>query len=337
MRKPSLITQILAVNALLLCAAVPAAIAASQLDTTYGAPDQMLLIIAAILATVLVNGIVIRRRLWPLERLIGVMEKIDLQRPGARVEIPEAETSEVVRLHDAFNRMLTRLEDERAATGAAVLNAQEDERARIARDLHDEANQSLTGLLLRLEASAQHAPPDLQQELRETKALATQAMDELLRLARELRPSALDDHGLNAALRSQMTRFSSETGIAVSLQTDQCLDELDDNEQIVVYRTVQESLSNVVRHSHARRVEVEIGPDRSVRVTDDGDGFDLNEIQGHGLIGMRERARLAGASVNVHSKVGVGTTIELRLGTGLPFAGRRPRRMSREPSDTEAA
>jgi two-component system sensor histidine kinase UhpB len=313
MRKPSILTQILAVNALLLCAAVPAAIAASKLDTTYGAPDQMLLIIAAILATVLVNGVVIRRRLWPLEQLIGVMEKIDLQKPGARAEIPEAETIEVVRLHDAFNRMLDRLEAEREATGGAVLHAQEDERARIARDLHDEANQSLTGLLLRLEATAQHAPPEIQAELHDTQAVATQAMEELLRLARELRPSALDDHGLNAALRSQAARFSQETGIAVSLQSDTCLDELDENEQIVVYRTVQESLSNIVRHSHARHVEVEIDADRRVRVTDDGDGFDLNEAQGHGLVGMRERARLAGASVEVHSKVGVGTTVELHL------------------------
>jgi two-component system sensor histidine kinase UhpB len=313
MRKPSLVTQILAVNALLLCAAVPAAIAASQLDTGYGAPDQMLLIIAAILATVLVNGIVIRRRLWPLEHLINVMEKIDLQKPGARVEMPEADTSDVVRLHDAFNRMLERLEDEREATGGAVLHAQEDERARIARDLHDEANQSLTGLLLRIEATAQHAPPELQDELRETKALATEAMDELLRLARELRPSALDDHGLKAALRSQMARFSAETGIAVSLHPDNCLDDLDENEQIVVYRTVQESLSNVFRHSNAKRVDVEIGADRSVRVTDDGDGFDLSDVHGHGLVGMRERARLAGASVEVHSRRGVGTTIELHL------------------------
>src|SRR5206468_5490302 len=120
---------------------------------------------------------------------------------------PEAETSEVVRLHDAFNRMLERLEAERAATGTAVLRAQEDERARIARDLHDEANQSLTGLLLRLEASAQNAPPELRAELRETRGLAGQAMDELLRLARELRPAALDDHGLNAALQTQVDRF----------------------------------------------------------------------------------------------------------------------------------
>jgi two-component system sensor histidine kinase UhpB len=337
MRKPSLLTQILAVNALLLCAAVPAAIAASKLDTSYGAPDQMLLIIAAILATVLVNGIVLRRRLWPLEHLIEVMEKIDLQTPGARVELPEADTSDVVRLHEAFNRMLERLEAERQATGGAVLHAQEDERARIARDLHDEANQSLTGLLLRIEAAAQHAPPELQAELRETKALATQAMDELLSLARELRPSALDDHGLTAALRSQMSRFSSETGIAVSLRSDNCLDELGEDEQIVVYRTVQESLSNIVRHSNAKHVEVAIGSDRSVRVTDDGDGFDLSAVQGHGLVGMRERARLAGASVEVHSKVGVGTTIELHLATGPPFAGRRPRRMSREQSDVEAA
>lgn len=313
MSKPSLLTQILAVNALLLCAAVPAAIVASQLETGYDTPRQMLLIVAAILATVLVNGLVIRRRLWPLEQLIDVMEKVDLQRPGARVEIPAADTSDIVRLHDAFNRMLTRLEDERAATGTAVLRAQEAERARLARDLHDEANQSLTGLLLRLEASAQSAPPELKAELAETKALATRAMDELLRLARELRPSALDDHGLDAALHSQVDRFSAETGIKVRLRSDRSIDELGEDQQIVVYRTVQESLSNIVRHAQASNVSIEIGPDNSLEVTDDGAGFDVKDATGHGLVGMRERARLAGASVQVLSAPGRGTTVKLHL------------------------
>src|SRR3546814_13751094 len=79
--------------------------------------------------------------------------------------------------------------------------------------------------------------------------------------------------------------------IDTTLKSDRCLDDLDSNEQIVVYRTVQESLSNVVRHAHAHTVTVEIGADRSVRVTDDGDGFNVTKANGHGLVGMRERAR----------------------------------------------
>ena len=94
-----------------------------------------------------------------------------------------------------------------------MLQAQEDERARLARDLHDEANQALTGVLLRLQATAQDAPPDLREELRETQEVATQAMEELLRLARELRPAALDDHGLGAALRTQVDEFGRRAGL----------------------------------------------------------------------------------------------------------------------------
>ena len=100
--------------------------------------------------------------------------------------------------------MLERLESERRRSGELVLEAQEEERRRVARDLHDEVNQALTALLLRIEAAAQDAPPELQDELAETKQLANQAMGELLDLARQLRPTALDDHGLVAALRTHV-------------------------------------------------------------------------------------------------------------------------------------
>lgn len=314
MRKPSLLTQILAVNALLLSAAVPGAVALSRMEIGGDGAHQALAAVAAILATILVNGFVVRRRLWPLERLIATMERVDLQNPGARVDIPEADSEDVVRLHHAFNRMLDRLEQERAATGTAVLRAQEQERARLARDLHDEANQSLTGLLLKLEAAALHAPADLRPELAETKALAGDAMDELLRLARELRPALLDDLGLTAALEAQVERFSRDAGIDARLKLNGSLDGLSENEQIVVYRVVQESLSNVAHHAAARHVDVAVGADRSIRVADDGTGFDPSSARGNGLVGMRERARLAGASVRVHSRVGSGTIVELKLG-----------------------
>ena len=191
MRKPSLVTQILAVNALLITATGFAAVVAARLQVEDAADRRQMLVLAAgIFATVLVNGVVLRRRFAPLERLIDVMERIDLTAPGVRADVPEADSADVVRLHQAFNRMLARLEDERSRTAASVLRAQEDERARLARDLHDECNQALTGVLLRLEATAQGAPEEVRDELRETKALATEAMDELLRLARERRDQA---------------------------------------------------------------------------------------------------------------------------------------------------
>lgn len=319
MRKPSLLAQILAVNALLLAGTVAATLVAATLqDGTSGTPNGTLVAIAAILATVLVNGVVLRRRFAPLERLIATMEDADLE-GSTRAPVPDdADSRDVVRLYEAFNRMLGRLEAERERTASAVLRAQESERARVARDLHDEANQSLTGILLRLEATAAHAPEGLREELRETRALATQAMEELLRLARELRPAALDDHGLEAALRTQADRFESTTGTEVELDLDGASAVLDLDEQLVVYRVVQESLSNVAEHAGARKVRVVMRRDAGevlVRVHDDGSGFRPADAGngGHGLVGMRERARLAGGRLHVHSGPGSGTEVELRL------------------------
>jgi two-component system sensor histidine kinase UhpB len=319
MRKPPLFAQILAVNAVLLTATVLAALTATQFDThgPAGVP-QALLLAAAILATVLVNGLVLRRRFAPLERLINTMEHTDLE-GRTRADVPrDADSADVVRLYEAFNRMLSRLELERAASAGAVLDAQESERARIARDLHDEVNQSLTAILLRLEATAAHADPGLRDELAATKALASQAMNELLRLARELRPAALDDHGLDAALRTQVEGFAGRTGTDAALELDGAQALLADEHQLVVYRVVQESLSNITEHAGAAHVRVALRGDPAagqvvVEVCDDGHGFALSDARGHGLTGMRERARLAGGRVDVRSRAGAGTTVELRL------------------------
>lgn len=319
MRKPSLATQILAVNSLLIAATAVAGIGAARLslDDVVGR-RQALVLVAGILAVVLVNGFVLRRRFAPLEKLIDVMERIDLARPGVRAEVPEADSDDVIRLVQAFNRMLGRLEDERSRTAAAVLQGQEGERARLARDLHDECNQALTGVLLRLQAVMQRAPENLQAELRDTKEVATTAMDELLRLARELRPAALDDHGLQAALRTQVERFSEQTGVPAELRVYDNLADLPVHEQTVVYRVVQESLSNVARHAQARHVVVELGRDHGrpvLRIADDGVGFTPHDARadGIGLVGMRERARLARGRLEVQSTPGRGTVVELRL------------------------
>jgi two-component system sensor histidine kinase UhpB len=322
MRKPTLATQILAINALLIVSTAGAAIVAARLslDDVVGR-RQALVLVAGILGMVLVNSVVLRRRFAPLEKLIDVMERIDLAGPGQRADVPEADSEDVIRLVQAFNRMLGRLEDERTRTAAAVLQGQESERARVARDLHDECNQALTAVLLRLEAHVHDAPPELQAELRETKAVAISAMDELLRLARELRPAALDDHGLEAALRTQLERFSDHTGVPATLRCYESLHDLAEHEQTVVYRVVQESLSNITRHARASNVLVEVGRDHGrpvVRVVDDGVGFStLEDSDGIGLVGMRERARLARGRLQVASAPGRGTAVELRLDRDL--------------------
>jgi len=318
-KRPALLTQVLAVNAALIAATVLAATVVVQIDPDAVADRRRLALLGcAVLATVLANGLVLRRRFAPLEQLIAAMESVDLAVRRTPVPPRRGEVDEVARLRQAFDRMLDRLDGERARTAGAVLHAQESERARVARDLHDEANQALTGVLLRLQASAERAPETLRAELHETQGVATQAMEELLRLARELRPAALDDLGLAAALRTLVTEFGRRASLQATfgLETG-ALDGLDENAQIVVYRVVQEGLSNVARHAGARRVHVSaVREDGAtvVRIDDDGDGFDpLSAGGGVGLVGMRERAVLAGGSVAVRSGPGEGTLIELRL------------------------
>ena len=323
MKRPALLTQVLAVNALLITATVFAAsVAASLHAEPFIERKRFLVLVAALMAMVLLNGWLLRRRFAPLGELITAMEGLDFGGRDTRERIPTANVEEVVRLHQAFDRMLERLEAERSRTATAVLQAQEGERARLARDLHDEANQALTGVLLRLEATAQHAPPQLRDELRETQAVATRAMGELVHLARELRPIALDDLGLGAALRTQIADFGRRAGIETTLALpSDCLEDLDSDEQLVVYRVVQEGLSNVAQHAGARNVRVDVerrGEGTIVRVADDGEGFTSgDQPQGLGLTGMRERAVLAGGRLDVSSSPGAGTTIELRLGAAV--------------------
>jgi len=271
-----------------------------------------------------------RRRLRPLEDLIEAMEKVDLSRP--RPLLPTSidgvgETEEVARIELAFLRMMRRLEAERRRAGSAALHAQEEERARVARDLHDEVNQSLTGLLLRLEAAREAAPPELEGELAETKALANQAMGELLSLARQLRPTALDDLGLVAAIEGQVEQLRRGE-IEASLGADGNFSDLGDDAQLVVYRVAQEALSNAARHSGAERVEVRLrrtpnseAPSPSterggvlLEVADDGRGFAFDESErGLGIGGMRERALLIGAELTIESRPDKGTTVRLEV------------------------
>ncbi len=188
-----------------------------------------------------------------MEQLVEAMTHVNLARPGVRARDPGRSAREVHELTEAFNRMLSRLEDERRDAGRAVLRAQEQERTRIAQDLHDEVNQALTAILLRLSATIGDAPWELRKELVETQELVTRAMEELLALARQLRPTALDDHGLLAALASQVSDFGQRTGMQARFHHHGEVPILSDEEQLVIFRVTQESLSNIAKHAGARR------------------------------------------------------------------------------------
>lgn len=278
----------------------------------------VIIVLLAAVAGLATGLLIMRRRRAPLERLIEEMEKVDLSRPGPL--LPRSidgigETEEVERIELAFLRMMRRLEAERRRAGSAALQAQEQERARVARDLHDEVNQSLTGLLLRLEAAREAASPELEAELAETKALANQAMQELLSLARQLRPTALDDLGLTAAVAGQVEQLARGE-VAAEFAAEGDFSDLDDDTQLVVYRVAQEALSNATRHSGAAHVMVNLRRSNTdvvaLEVSDDGRGFAFDDSEGGlGIAGMRERALLIGAELTIESRPGRGTTVHL--------------------------
>jgi two-component system, NarL family, sensor histidine kinase UhpB len=276
-----------------------------------------LALVVLVLALALVRE---RRRLRPLEDLVEAMEKVDLSSP--RPLLPASidgvgETEEVERIELAFLRMMRRLEAERRRAGSAALHAQEEERARVARDLHDEVNQSLTGLLLRLEAARERAPAELAHELAETRALANQAMQELLTLARALRPTALDDLGLRAALGALVDELGRKSGIETSFAGTGELADVPMDTQLVAYRVAQEALSNAAQHSHAERIDVRLDRDAEgveLSVADDGRGFTFDQAaRGLGIGGMRERALLVGGDLGVTSRPDEGTRVSLKL------------------------
>ena len=319
MRRRALFSQVVAVNVALICAAALAAGLLVGLDLDETGKVLLVIGIGAVLG-LLANLVLLRARFTPLERLIEDMEKVDLSRP--RANIPSSidgrgETAEVERIELAYLRMLRRLEAERRRTSSAALRAQEEERARVARDLHDEVNQALTGLLLRLEAAREDAPSELKGELAETRSLANQAMEELLSLARQLRPTALDDLGLKAAIAGQVEEVGRRRGVEATFSSEGDLTGLDDDVQLVVYRVAQEALSNAARHSDASTISVSLSSGAGgveLKVSDDGCGFSFADAErGLGISGMRERALLVDGEVEIHSRPGEGTTVWLRI------------------------
>ena len=263
MRRKNLLTQVLAANLLLIVVAVvvDGRRRATRARTSPGDPELALVLALAVALTILVNVIMLQRRFRPARAAGG--------RDGARRPVPPGREParprrmaavsprRSPRLQRAFRRMLERLDAERRRTSSAALAAQEEERARVARDLHDEVNQSLTALLLRLEAARVKAPVELAHELAETKALANQAMEELLMLARQLRPTALDDLGLEGgAGRPRQGARPPGQGQRRASTPAATSPGCPPDVQLVVYRVAQEALSNAAQHSGAEHVRV---------------------------------------------------------------------------------
>ena len=321
-RDDSLIGQIVAANVVLVALTLFGASLAAGLDLTSESQRWSFGILAlSIVLTLCVNLWMLQRRFRPLERLIDRVERIDPAEPITHTLDEPEPVAEIDRLSASFRRLLDRIEEERRRSGTLVMRAQEEERRRLARDLHDEVNQALTAILLRLEALAQDSPPERAGEVSELKRLVNRAMEELLNLARHLRPSALDDHGLMPALETHLKRFSARTGIEVRLTHDGDPDQLPEDVQTALYRVTQEALANVGRHAGATVVEVEVeaGEERiELRVRDDGEGFRPRLGGARGLRPPRGRPR-----AQRHGRAGTPRRRRARRALG---AGRRHER-----------
>jgi two-component system, NarL family, sensor histidine kinase UhpB len=276
-------------------------------------PTQALIVVGGLVITVIANALLLRRVLAPLERLAQRMETVDLLRPGQR--LPLGRSDEIGRVLAAFNRMLDRLERERQQSGHRVLAAQEAERIGIARDLHDEVGQLLTGALLQLNSVAANAPGH-GEALDEARQAVRRALDEVRRISSELRPEMLEHLGLVSALTELSTTFTRVSGVSVDRQFDSSLPKLAPDTELAIYRIAQESLTNVARHAQASRVTLglERGHDSVIlRVVDDGRGFDGAPEEHGGLRSMRERALLVEGALAIKDGRNGGAEVRLEV------------------------
>ncbi len=229
---------------------------------------------------------------------------------------------------EASSKLLARsrqMEEELRLLSRQLLTAQEEERRKISRELHDVITQTLTGINVRLaalKAESNASTKELQRKITSTQRLVERSVDIVHRFARELRPTLLDDFGLIPALHSFMKSFTEDTGVRVTLTTFAEIELLDGEKRTMLYRVAQEALTNVARHAHASRAEMRIEKREAIirmEITDDGRGFVVDGITSTkrhnrlGLLGMRERVEMTGGTFCVESSPGKHTTLRVEI------------------------
>jgi two-component system sensor histidine kinase UhpB len=309
-RAVPLLWRIFLGNAVVLVVATTALVL-TPVTVSFPAAERELLVLACGLTVMLaVNYALLRRAIEPLARLTRVMRTVDPLEPGRRADLPEG-PAEVAALGAAFDQMLDRMESERRESARRALAAQEEERLRIARELHDEVGQALTAVLLQLDRAAAGREPA--ERIAEAREAARATLEEVRAIARNLRPEALDDLGLPAAVR-QLCNDAERAGVEVERRISPDV-RLAPEVEVVVYRVAQEAITNVLRHAAAERLVCVLGPSGSgteLLVVDDGRGRG-DAPAGSGLRGMRERAVLAGATLEIVTPASGGTSVSLRV------------------------
>ncbi|MEU0110941.1 sensor histidine kinase [Streptomyces sp. NPDC006251] len=309
----SLFWRIFALNAVVLGTATALLLWAPVTVSVPVLLTEAIILLGGLAVMLVANAALLRWGLAPLDRLTRLMTTVDLLRPGQRLSAHGGgELAELIR---TFNSMLERLEQERAASSGRVLLAQEAERRRIAQELHDEVGQSMAAILLGLKRAADDAPGPLREDLREVQEITRDSLDEVRRLVRRLRPGVLDDLGLVSALTSLTEDFATHTGLQVTRRFAADLPPLEPETELVLYRVAQESLTNAARHADAEGVVVTLGHSDTrviLAVTDDGCGIKAPR-EGAGILGMRERALLVGATLDITPAPRAGTQVKLTV------------------------
>lgn len=265
-----------------------------------------------------VNLVLMRRAVTPLERLTDLMRRVDPLQPGERIPAPQAE-SEVSVLSEAFNEMLGRLETERRESLRRALSEREAERRRVADELHDEIGQNLTALALQLDRLHKRSPEDLRAEVADLRESVLATVEDVRGVVRTLRPEGLDALGLPAALTSLTTRLTQRTGVRIVRELQRDLPALDDDQELVLYRVAQESVTNAIRHAQASCIAVALSArGELVELTVRDDGVGIEEARGPagdgGIRSMRERALSVGGRLVVRRRTdGPGTEVRLMV------------------------
>jgi two-component system sensor histidine kinase UhpB len=305
--------RVLAVNASLLTVIAVLLIVTPVTISFPIALTEAIGVVIGLLVTIAFNAILLRRAFAPLGRLAQRMELVDLLRPGQRLQVLRHD--EVGRVVAAFNRMLDRLERERQESARRVLAAQEAERVGIARNLHDEVGQVLTGVLLQLNSIAE-AAPEHREDLDQARQAVRRALDEVRRISSELRPEMLEYLGLASALTELSTSFARVSGIRIDRDFPAALPKLTPEVELAVYRIAQESLTNVARHAQASKVAIALEPGHDsvvLRVADDGRGFAGAPIEHGGFRSMRERALLVGGALAIKEAPAGGVEVRVEV------------------------
>jgi two-component system sensor histidine kinase UhpB len=312
--RTSLLTRIFALNvAIFAVAGLVLALTPATVSSEIALREAIVL--AVVLAgTLAVNFVALRHAFRPLRRLTEAMETLEVVPPGRRIPVV-GQDAEIMRLTAAYNEMLDRLEGERRESVRRSLAAQEGERLRVARELHDGIGQSLTALLLQIERIARQAPEDLHEQLVDAREATRATLDEVREVARRLRPEALDDLGLANAIAALCQRVAEQGGIAVQRRVDAHLAPLSPEGELVVFRVAQEALTNTLRHAGATAADVRLRADGDVVelvVRDDGRGLE-GSVPGSGIAGMHERALLLDGTCALRTRPEGGTEVRLRI------------------------